>query len=370
MDRVLIAAASGRALAASARRAGYAPLVADVFGDDDAVGLAAAHAHLGKESMRDIGETELITAIDTLAAAGDEPLGVVWGTGFEDRPDLLALLAQRRRLLGNGAEIVARLKDPLQFARLCAACGIAHPEISLSRPRDAAGWLVKRRGGSGGSHIRFAADVREPAANSYYQRRHSGAPVSLLFLADGRRVMPLGFSAQWGWPTRSQPFRYGGAVRPAMLSTGIARQLSAAVERMASRISLRGLNSADFLVEDDAFCLLEINPRPGATLDIFKPPEGSLLKLHIDACEGQLPRAAPEYAGAAAAAVVHAAGTFHVVPRDWPEWTADRPRAGTLVQAGAPLCTVFAQAGTAADAKRLVHQRHARILASIEARAA
>ncbi len=34
---VLIAATSGRALAASARRAGYRPLVADFFGDHDTI---------------------------------------------------------------------------------------------------------------------------------------------------------------------------------------------------------------------------------------------------------------------------------------------------------------------------------------------
>jgi uncharacterized protein len=40
---VLLAAVSGRALAQSARRGGYLPLVADFFGDQDTV--AAAHAH-------------------------------------------------------------------------------------------------------------------------------------------------------------------------------------------------------------------------------------------------------------------------------------------------------------------------------------
>ncbi|HEY8246312.1 MAG TPA: aldehyde oxidase, partial [Hyphomicrobium sp.] len=38
---VLIAALSGRGLAASARRAGYLPLVADAFGDSDTAEHAA-----------------------------------------------------------------------------------------------------------------------------------------------------------------------------------------------------------------------------------------------------------------------------------------------------------------------------------------
>ena len=52
---------------------------------------------------------------------------------------------------------------------------------------------------------------------------------------------------------------------------------------------LAGLNSVDFLVADDAVWLLEINPRPGATLDIFEPDGGSLFALHVQACGGVLP---------------------------------------------------------------------------------
>ena len=49
---VLIAALSGRGLAASARRAGYAPLVADVFGDTDTPELAAGRALRGRGAHR------------------------------------------------------------------------------------------------------------------------------------------------------------------------------------------------------------------------------------------------------------------------------------------------------------------------------
>ena len=68
--------------------------------------------------------------------------------------------------------------------------------------------------------------------------------------------------------------------------------------RLARAIPLVGLNSADFLVDGDDFRLLEINPRPGATLDIFEPPKGSLFALHIAACEGELEPHAPSLAGA------------------------------------------------------------------------
>jgi hypothetical protein len=97
---VLIAAASGRALAASARRAGYAPLVTDFFGDEDTIAAAQAHVRIRPHNGRSMDPDELIAAFHALAATHD-PSGAVCGTGFEDRPDVLARIAQHWTLIGN-----------------------------------------------------------------------------------------------------------------------------------------------------------------------------------------------------------------------------------------------------------------------------
>src|SRR5690348_3818248 len=96
---VLIAAASGRALAASARRGGYLPLVADFFGDQDTLAVAE-HFLIEHGLARGMDDRQLMAAFETLSAAR-QPIGAVWGTGFEDRPQILARIAERWRLLGN-----------------------------------------------------------------------------------------------------------------------------------------------------------------------------------------------------------------------------------------------------------------------------
>jgi len=362
---VLIAAASGRALAASARRAGYAPLVADFFGDQDTI--AAADAHVRIEPGRGLNADALLTAFEALSAARD-PCGAVYGTGFEDRPDLLARIAQRWHLVGNGAQTVARIKDPLAFAGICRGAGIAHPETSLARPADISGWLAKRIGGAGGTHIRPALDHTD-GTDFYFQRRVAGVPVSALVMANGRHAIVLGFSMQWPSPSPRQPFRYGGAARPAMLARETQAAMAAAVERLVAAIPLVGLNSADFVVDGDDFHLLEINPRPGATFDIFEPRRGSLFALHIAACRGMLPAVPPIYDDAAAGATVYADCDIAAMPTlDWPDWTADRPIPGSSVKAEAPLCTVIAAAASVAQAKLLVERRTATILATLRAR--
>lgn len=362
---VVVIAASGRALAASARRGGYLPLVVDWFGDADTRALSAAHAHLENGLARGMTADALDAALSSITKEY-QPLGIVCGTGFEDRPELLEHLAQHWRVFGSSAATVRRVKDPEAFASLCRDCAVPHPEMSRARPSDTAGWLAKRKGGAGGSHVGPAAE--RDAANFYYQRHVAGEPVSALFLADGKRALVLGFSAQWASPTSRQLYRYGGAIRPAILAENISDLLEDVVRKIAHAIPLVGLCSADFLVDGDDFRLLEVNPRPGATLDIFEAPQRSLFALHMAACEGELATQAPSLAGVTATAIAYGKHDMRVPAFDWPDWTADRPHAGTVVKEGEPLCTVHAAAAGHAEVRTMIDQRLETILARTHAR--
>src|SRR5262250_3036308 len=88
-EAVLIAAISGRALAASARRGGYLPLVVDFFGDQDTLAITQAHVSLDGGFRHGFREHELVEALERLAKQ-HAPIGVVCGTGFEDRPHVIA----------------------------------------------------------------------------------------------------------------------------------------------------------------------------------------------------------------------------------------------------------------------------------------
>jgi uncharacterized protein len=359
-EAVLIAAISGRALAMSARRGGYLPLVADFFGDQDTVAAAQAHVPLASAFAQGFRKHDLASALARLARQ-HVPVGIVCGTGFEDRPQLLAWLEQRWRLFGNGADTVARVKDPEIFAALCRHCDLAHPRISLSAPAARDGWVAKRRGGSGGAHV-TAAWTKEFGGDVYYQSVVPGRSVSALILANGRSAIALGFSEQWVCPTVRQPFRYGGAVRPANIAPVVVERLAESACRLATALALKGLNSVDFMVDGDNFSILEVNPRPGATLDIFESDAGALFALHMAACKGDLIGEAPRFDGASACAIVYAERDV-VAPGQfkWPSWCADRPSAGIAIKPGEPVCTVHADAATAVEARTLVNRRLAQV---------
>jgi uncharacterized protein len=367
----LIAAISGRALAAAARRAGFVPYVADFFADADTARIAQACHKLDGDIKHGLTWAVLEPALLSLASLAPTPLlGFVFGSGFEDRTDLLQNIAQRWTVLGNDASVVERVKAPARFFGELHRLGVAHPPTSTEPPVTVGGWLAKRQGGAGGSHITASHAVAGPEgigkAQIYFQQQVPGRPVSAIFVGNGARAVVLGFSEQWAAPRQGAMWRYGGALRPARLPQGLRGRITAVVEKVAPAFALKGLCSADFLVNGDEAALLEINPRPGATLDIFDREHQPLLGLHLDAVlEHRLPTLPFDLPGAAAAAIVYAPQPL-VLPSTmiWPDWSADQPRPGERIDKNRPICTVLARSETAAEAKRLLKERMGNILAA------
>lgn len=356
-ETVLIAALSGRGLAAAARRAGFAPLVADAFGDCDTHDVAAAARCLAEATRTGFRAKPLIAALETLAAeAPRAPIGLVLGSGFEDRPKLIASLARRFPLLGNDAATTALTKSPADFFRLLDTLGIVHPETRLMPPADPTGWICKRIGGSGGTHIVPAADA-VASVRHYYQRLMPGEPASVLAAAAPGSIQIAGISRQWTVGSGPRPFRYGGAAGPAQLASPIEAQMLSAVEAVCTALGLVGLVSFDFLLTDETAYLLEANPRPSATIDVFDDAEGSLFCAHLAACRGETAELPPQN-GARAVAILYAdAGALTIGAPDWPAWSADRPRPGVRIPRHRPVATIFGSGETADEARQSCHRR-------------
>jgi predicted ATP-grasp superfamily ATP-dependent carboligase len=371
---LLVVAVSGRALAASARRAGCVPLVADFFADADTRQIA--HSCCKLDDLKGGFQWKaLAPALEALAEAAPSPLlGVVYGAGFEDRTALLAKIAARWPLLGNDASAVGRVKAPEMFFAELTRLGIPHPRTVIDPAAAGSGWLAKRQGGAGGSHIvtsHVAAGMdRRRSGRLYFQEKVEGWPVSALFVSSGTASCVLGFSEQWAAPSPGSKWRYGGAARPAELSQDLESRLTKSVERVAQGFDLKGLGSADFLVNGEDSYLLEINPRPGATLDIFDSEATPLLRIHTEAVvHNRLPTAPLNLPSASAAAIVYATEPITVSQTMiWPDWTADRPDSGERIDKDRPICTVWARSRTKVEARRLVETRTSSILAACASR--
>jgi predicted ATP-grasp superfamily ATP-dependent carboligase len=367
----LIVALSGRALALAVRRSGRRPVVLDLFGDADMRASAEASLIVAGDFDRGFDESALLAAAERLAPAGSLPrYGLAYGSGLESRPDLLAKLAAGRQLYGNAPETVARTKDPRCFFPLLDRLGIPYPEIAYAPPADPAGWLVKQIGASGGGHVAAAGADAAPGERHYFQHRMRGRSIGVSFLADGRRSFLLGCSEQWSSPSaRPGTYRFGGLMQPAEISQRVLEATPAMLDALVDGFGLVGLNSLDLLVEADDMHVLEVNPRPGANLDVFDggDPAG-LFGLHVAACEGRLPRQWTPPAATTAMSVLYADEPL-LVPTEisWPGWVADRPAPGAWIERGAPICTVLAAASSRHDTRELMAAREAFVRSSLHA---
>lgn len=371
---LLLVANSARALAESAVRGGYRVHVLDGFCDCDTQALAPCTPIPLDE--RGLDAACLESAVERLIGAlptADGPVALVYGAGLESCPALLARLQRHVAVLGNAPEVPARLGEPAALLRLLDALGIAHPQTRLEPPpADGGAWLVKETGTCGGLGVRpWRPGDPRPVAPHYFQRRLAGEPMSVLFVADGRRHVAIGFNrlliADGG---AERPYLYGGALGQAEPQAAVRQTLEAWCAALTERLGLRGINGIDFLLHQGRPWFLELNARPPASLSLYESscPEG-WIDRHVRACRGALPTpAAPAPGRVWGQRVVYAPRDLDIPPDlCWPHDCRDLPAAGSRVSRGAPLCTVLADAAEPAGVESRLAERAARVLRQLDA---
>jgi predicted ATP-grasp superfamily ATP-dependent carboligase len=363
----VIAGVSTRAWAASAWRAGYRVTAVDAFGDAD----LRSFAHV-LPLRRESGVP--YTADDAALAACAVRAGyAAYTSNFENHPDAVAVLARRRRLLGNPPSVLRRVRNPILLMRRLAALGFAVPETRASAPpRDGGAWLLKPRksgGGHGTSHWRRGDPVPRQA---YLQRCIPGVPGSVVFAADGRHAVVLGLTRQLvGDPAfGASGFRYCGSLLASSTDPLFERQpeLLEAAASLASAATatfgLRGLNGIDFIARAGVPYPIEVNPRYSASMELVeRATRASLFALHVQACAGRLGAAPRPIGRTFGKAIVYARADC--VVGDPARWTgapiADVPHSGERIGRGRPICTVFAADGRAGRCLRLLRSAAARV---------
>ncbi len=358
---IVIAALSARALVHSAQRAGYRVHAIDAFADHDTCSQADTVTRVAVHSDG-FDHGALLAAVEDIQSR--EPIaGLVYGGGFDGQPALLDRLAERSNLLGNPAVVTRAARDPKGLHALLA--GADCPPLartSLRLPNTDPGlWLVKHRGGCGGLQVRRAGGSDTAGEKEYYQLYRPGTALSALFLADGSRAELIGLHEQWcaDPAVTATEFAFGGMVTRADLLPGPGADMLALAGRLASVLRLRGLNGIDCVLGPDGLELLELNPRPCASLALYDADhDGGLLHRHLEAVAGRLPGKPAPAIRCRGQQVVYAPRPIRIADgRHWPVWACDLPRDGTHVLPGTPLCSVRADGDNPAAVRRLLRER-------------
>ncbi|AOF82329.1 ATP-grasp domain protein [Methyloversatilis sp. RAC08] len=362
MPHWLIVSGSARALAQSCVAAGWTCDVIDPFADTDTQAVARRTV---RADFRDgaFGD-ELPALIAGMAGRWD---GIVDGSGFEPRPDLLSALdrafhasAPRR---GNAAATVQQCKTPDALAAGLREAGVRHAAMR-SEGRAPDGWLMKQTGACGGAHVRPAQGGETIPTGWHAQACVAGIPASVLFLADGHRGRIVGVSRQFPGAIAG-PYAWCEAVSDLPLDDAQLALLERDVDAIVRAFGLRGLNGADLVLEGGRHVLLEINPRPTATLALYDGRvAGGLFAAHIAACAGQLADVAMSPARALRGLRVVYAPHDLIVGNGvrWPEGCTDLPAAGSFVAKAAPVCTAHAAGQDETRVRAQLQRRETEVL--------
>ena len=358
--RVLLAAVSARMLAQLAVADGYAVTALDRFGDVDLRAIAPATTAPTSDAL-----TALAADIDADA--------LVYGAGFENRPDLVRRLADGRELLGTPPELLTAVRDPWAVGAAARAAGARAPETrpvgvlpklagAGLRGRDRGAWLRKPRHGGGGLGVRRWAggSIR---SGEILQRHIRGLSCSAVAIGDGRQAAVLGMTEQLH---RSPGFRWIGNVAPPRLPEPQQRelddQLRAVCAEMATRFGVRGAFGVDAIWDGRHAWVLEVNPRPPASLELFGPAS---FEAHVRGARGMgVPDACTRPVCLAGVKLVLFAQRELCAPDpDW--WPAklvrDIPCAGEKIKPGAPVCTLVSATASAPELVEI----GARLLSSV-----
>lgn len=360
----LLVGLSVRPLAEAAAAGGHAICAIDAFGDRETRAACAGRTvTLALDRAWRIGADALSRALreaQQCAPAGFA--GIVPCSGFEAQPELLDLLVEAGPLVGNDAATMNRVRDPRRWFSLLDRMDAPYPAVSFSPPTLYRDWLIKSAGGSGGWHVRPWHGAGPQPVDAYFQRRAPGQPASVLFVADGRTATIIGWQWQSLAPTAQLPWRYGGVIVATNMAVTVRRRVTRVVSAIVAETGLCGLCGLDFLIIGEAFSLLELNPRPTASVALYA--DQNLFALHRDACHGILAAPAPQRARGAHAVgecVFYAPDSLDIAADFvWPGWCRDVPLGSARLGTDDPVCSIRATGSSPATVRaRLARRLHA-----------
>lgn len=330
---LLIVASSGRMLAQAAKQAGYTFFVIDLYADCDTRLYAQACY-----TTPSLAVAQLNPIVEALLS--QYPIThVVYGSGFESHPESLYYLSNRLTILGNQPDVFVKVQDKKVFFSVLDELHIPYPQVAFNPPQHNIGqWLIKPLHGQGGIGIRRYTDKKQ-IASVYWQRYKPGSAHSLLFLADGENAHILGFNSQWATQHNQEDFIFSGVINDCALSDRQKIRFSGWLKKLVQVFALCGLNSLDFIQAEGNYYVLEINPRPPASMQLYD----NVFQQHIEACLGKLPNDNAVQNRYSAYQIVYADHDI-IIPDDfiWPDWCMDLPSARTLISKGQPICSIIA----------------------------
>lgn len=278
---VILAGASVRSLAQSALRDGLKPICVDMFNDADL-----------QHTLQQCGLPHNLLCVtgfqDVVRQLADVPadIPVIPIGGLENEFQLIGELRQQRPVWLSAQKTIQAVRDPQTLFSVLQDHGCAVPKYCLQPPASGSGrWLKKQLRSAGGTGIILHDTGQHPdnsdnQSNVYWQEYIAGIPLSATFVnkiehggasQDGR-LQWLGCALQLSGCEElyAASFQFCGNAGPVAISVELQVQILNTARAIVRHWPLQGVFGLDFMISDGAALLLEVNPRPTASHELYE----------------------------------------------------------------------------------------------------
>lgn len=326
--RYLLAGLSTRGLAESAVRAGKECCAVDFFGDLDLEQIC--HSISLRREYR--ASLNLDPFLFLRAAETLEYDCLVYTGPLENYPQILQKFAERCEIIGNDAETVRKVRNWKILYRFCK-----ENKILIPRTANGLDFVVKPKKSGGGIGIR-----RLP--HYIVQEFVKGEAFSASVIGNGTEAEVISVNEQLIGKKEfgGRRFWYCGNITPAY--TGKEEEIRNTCENLVKAFRLKGSSGIDFVVNQGVY-LMEVNPRPQATLEIVeKAFDINLFLMHEQGCRGEsTQRKNPQKTWGKA--ILYAEEDLRMPDTsEWLNygWIKDIPHPFDPILKSEPICTVLA----------------------------
>jgi len=377
--KLLLIGPSTRAMAESARRAKYDFFTIDFFGDADQKRICKNYS-LKHEFKEELCIENLVKHAKEL---NKEKIGfthTVYGSGFENCPELVEELERKCVALGNSAEVLRKVRDWGYFFKTAKSLGISAPENEIvninevkkrKKITENKNFVVKPLKTGGGHNICNASELSsasfEKNEKVLLQEFIEGKAASGIIAASKEESTFLGATKQI-IGTGFNKYKYAGNIAPLDEKKSVLKKMEEASLKIAEKFKLIGINGIDFIVKNGEVFVIEVNPRiTGAIEVVERAYKVNLVDIHVKACLNNLPKLKiikPEkFYGKK---IIFAEQNFNFRLKKVHRFVKDVPHYNERIEARAPVCTVFAGGETSERCRANLEKREALVMKALQ----
>jgi len=344
LKRILVVGFSTRHVASSAKRAGYEVYAVDHFCDADLRLITSAYDQFTELFELPVKIREMCRKYHIDA--------IIPTSGAENLRDLPV------PVLGSDPEIAGKYLDKKYTQSWFEGLGIPVPPLVCPGEFPA---MLKPLSGSGGwrnSVVHSEDDIaawneKFPSEPYLLQKIVEGIPSSVCCVTGDGKARAVAVNRQIMRDHGPYRFGFSGSLTP--FDHSRREEMIRYAEHAAASSGCRGVIGIDFIVNDGAVYAIELNPRFVATLDTIESSTGvNLVRLHIDACHGTIPKSVPAPVKYAMRRILFADRPL-VITEDlirFMPWVADIPVPPAQFEEGGAIISVFGEGHDLVDAEK------------------